>query len=178
MDFNDFEREQFFRAIWEAIRIERSVSNTLFTFGESQMPYYLVLDSMEKGETVSISQGEVRITRPTIITPETSHPQFQNFFENQQEEGMVEFLIARTAGFSHLKFHNHRKGEAKIVSDSVEEAVAKLNKQLDKEDEEQIAILSAPADFAGLAIFKYAADRVVESTPGNVQELRERGFLP
>ncbi|VAX40426.1 hypothetical protein MNBD_PLANCTO02-2481 [hydrothermal vent metagenome] len=178
MDFDHFDKEQFFHAVWETIRIERGVKQGLFTFGESQLPYFLVLDSMEEGKTVSISQGEVRITRPTIITPETSHPEFQNFFENQQEEGMVEFLIARTAGFSHLKFHNQKKGDAKIVSDSVEEAVAKLNKQLDKEDEESVAILSAPADFAGLAIFKYAADRVVESTPGNVQELRERGFLP
>jgi hypothetical protein len=29
----------------------------------------------------------------------------------------------------------------------------------------------------GIAIMRYAAERVWESAPGNIQELRERGFL-
>ena len=54
----------------------------------------------------------------------------------------------------------------------------RLNRQLDDEQEELVAILSAPPPLAGVAILRYAAERVWQSTPGNVQELRERGFLP
>jgi hypothetical protein len=60
----------------------------------------------------------------------------------------------------------------------VEEAVARLNRQLDGDDDDHIAILTAPARMAAFAVFRYATERVWQSAPDNVQELRERGFLP
>jgi hypothetical protein len=177
MDFNDFSRERRFRAAWEAIQIARPVHVTLFTFGESELPYFLVCDPADPGGTVSVRRGEVKVTRPLIITPENSRPEFQDFFENGAEQGFAEFLLSRTAAFSHLKFKN-QTGSERIVSDSVEEAVARLNRQLDDEDEDRVAILTAPPPLAGLAVLRYAAERVMASAPGNVQELRERGFLP
>jgi len=85
--------------------------------------------------------------------------------------------MARTAAFSHLQFSNET-GPARIASDSMEEAIDRLSRQLDDEEEDRVAILAAPPQLAGLAILKYAADRVWQSAPENLQELRERGFLP
>jgi hypothetical protein len=90
---------------------------------------------------------------------------------------MVDFLMARSAAFSHLKFDNSA-GPERIVSDNVEEVIAKLNRQLDSEEEDQVAILSAPKPLAGVALLRYAAERIWSSAPDNLQELRERGFLP
>lgn len=177
MGFDDFEREQRFRKLWDAVRIERPVHYTLFTFGESDLPYYLVCGASEEGGTVSITSGEVQITRPSIITPDTARPEFRNFFEDSEGEAVVDFLLARTAAFSHIKFDN-RSGPSRIVSDSVEEAVARLNRQLDDEEEDRVAILSAPSGLGGIAVLRYAIERVWASAPENVQELRERGFLP
>ena len=64
------------------------------------------------------------------------------------------------------------------MSDSSQEVIEKLNLQLDAEEEERVTILSAPSHLAGFAVMKYAMDRVLESGPHNIQELRERGFLP
>jgi len=177
MSFDELEREHRFREAWNAVQIERPVHNSLFTFGESVLPYFLVCGASQPRSTVSITRGEVKIARPTIITPGDARPEFQNFFENSDEEGFVEFLLARWAAFSHLKFDN-QSGSARIVSDNVEEAVAKLNRQLDAQEEDRVAILSAPPDLGGVAVLRYASERVWESAPENVQELRERGFLP
>lgn len=177
MDFSESERERKLRAAWNAVRIERPVHYTLFTFGESELPYFLVCSAERAGATVTITRGDVRITRPTIITPGNLRPEFHNFFEDADDESLVQFLLAREAAFSHLKLDN-RSGPAKIVSDSVQEAVARLNKQLDDEEEDRVAILSAPHQMAGVALLKYALDRVASSAHSNVQELRERGFLP
>ena len=177
MDFEDYNRAQHFQELWESVRIERPVHYSLFTFGESDLPYFLVCGPKQAGGTVSIIKGEVKITRPSIITPDNARPEFRNFFENADDEGMIEFLLARSAAFSHLKFDN-RSGPARIVSDSIEEAVDKLNRQLDGEEEDRVAILSAPAEMAGIAVLRYASERVWSSAPDNVQELRERGFLP
>jgi hypothetical protein len=175
--FNDQEQERRFRAAWEAVSIRRGVQYSLFTFGESLLPYFLVLSASRPGQTVSLTRGEVKIARPTIITPQSASPEFQNFFDNDANAEVAQFLLARTAGFSHLKLSN-ASGPKQIQSDSVEEIVSRLNRQLDDEEEDRTAILTAPPELAGIALLRYAAERVWSSAPDNIQELRERGFLP
>lgn len=177
MDFSEYHQQRRFQEAWESVQIVRPVHYSLFTFGESELPYYLVSEARKAGKTVSIRQGEVRITRPLIITPDNIDPEFRNFFEDDDDAAAAQFIMARSAAFSHLKFEN-ASGPARIVTDSVEEAVARLNRQLDDQEEDRVAIISAPAGLSGFAIFRYAAERVLQSAPDNVQELRERGFLP
>lgn len=176
MDFNydDLARLQ---EAWESVRIARPVHYGLFTFGESVLPYFLVCDIGEPKRPVAITRGEIRVTRPTIFTPENSPPELHNFFEDYGEQNAISLLLARTASFRHLKFNNV-SGNQEFVSDSVEEVVDRLNRRLDDEEEDQVAILTAPGPLAGMALLRYAADRIVQSAPDNLQELRERGFLP
>jgi hypothetical protein len=175
--FDAFDPERRFREAWQSVQIARPVHYSLFTFGESELPYYLVLESRQAGNPVKVRQGQVKITRPLIITPDNSEPEFENFFENEEDAGFAQFLLTRTASFSHLRLNNQSRGE-RIVSDSVEEAVARLNRQLDSEDEDRIAILTAPARYASMAVMRYTAERVMQSAKDNITELRERGFLP
>lgn len=177
MNFHEFEQQHRFRRAWEAVEIARPVSFSLFTFGDSQLPYFLVCAGKPSQPAVSITRGEVRVTRPLIITPDSFHPEFHNFFENEDDDTAARFIMARTAAFSNLKFEN-QQGPATIVTDSVEEAVARLNRELDNQEEDRVAVLCAPAELAGFAVFRYAVERVMQSTPDNIQELRERGFLP
>jgi hypothetical protein len=177
MMFDEFERLEKFRAAWNEVRIERSVEYGLFTFGDSDLPYFLVTSSPQEGKLVSIRQGQVNVKRPQIITPDNMRPELRDFFEEQEEAGFIEYLMARTAAFSNLRLSNH-SGPDKIVTDTVEEAVSRLNRQLDAEEEDRVAILSCPRQLAGLAAFRYASERILHSTPGNIQELRERGLLP
>ena len=54
MWFEDPEDESRFREIWEAVQIARPVSYSLFTFGESELPYFLVCDKPAEGDTVTV----------------------------------------------------------------------------------------------------------------------------
>lgn len=177
MDFADFEQQRRFHEAWEMVQIVRPVHHSLFTFGETTMAYFLVLNAEAPATTISITRGDVRVTRPLIITPDNARPEFQNFFDDTDDEMVAQFILARTAVFSHLKFQN-QSGPMRIVTDCMEEAVARLNRQLDADDEEHVAIITAPAKLASFAIFRYATERVWQSAPDNLQELRERGFLP
>lgn len=178
MLFPDFEDEAYFRRMWGAVRIERNIEYTLFTFGDSELPYYLVCYPDKQGGLVKVRKGEVKIAKPLILTPDSMGPEFRDFFEENEDESIVNFMLARRASlFSNLKLTN-RSGPEKLVSDSVEEVVAKLQKQLDSEDEDRVAILSAPTKLAGVAVLKLATERIMASAPGNVQELREKGLLP
>jgi SpoVK/Ycf46/Vps4 family AAA+-type ATPase len=175
--FEDFEQFQRFKSAWSSVRIERTAEYGLFTFGDSELPYFLVTTSADKDRLVKIRRGKVTISRARIITPDTMHPELRNFFEEHEEAGLVNFLMSRTAAFSNLKLSNE-SGPERIVTDTVEEAVAKLNQQLDAEEENGVAVLSAPAAMAGFAVFRYASEKVMSSAPDNIQEMRERGLLP
>jgi hypothetical protein len=175
--FDPFDPERKFREAWQAVHIARSVSYTLFTFGESELPYFLVLEAAQLGQPVTVRQGQVTITRPLIITPDNAEPEFQNFFENEEDAGFVQFMLARTASFSHLRLTNVPRSE-RIVTDSVAETVARLNRQLDADDEDRVAILTAPRRYASMAVMRYTAERIMLSAHDNITELRERGFLP
>jgi hypothetical protein len=178
MFFPNFEDESRFRRAWSAVQIVRSIEYTLFTFGDSELPYYLVCESDKPGGMVKVRKGEIKVARPLILTPDNMDPEFRDFFEEQEDSGYLQFLLARRASlFSNLKFTN-RHGPDKLVSDSVEEIVSQLNRQLDDEEEDRVAILTAPLALAGLAVLKYATERVSASGESNIQELRERGFLP
>ncbi len=174
--FDEFEQFRRFRQAWDSIKVERPVEYGLFTFGDSDLPYFLVT-SGGKERMVKIRRGNVTISRARIITPDTMHPELRNFFEENEDSGLIEFLMSRTAAFSNLRLSNE-SGPTRIVTDTVEEAVAKLNRQLDDEEEDRVAILSAPDELAGFAIFRYASERVISSAPSNIQELREKGLLP
>ena len=177
MSFDEMPPEHRFRAAWQAVDVARSVPYSLFTFGESELPYYLIVDAKRAGEPVGLTQGEVKITRPLIVTADNARPELEGFFEDQEFGDAIDFLLTRTAAFKHLKLGNVH-GPEQVVSDSVEEVVARLNRQLDAEEEDRVAILTAPYGLGGLAVLRYAAERVMQSAPDNIQELRERGFLP
>jgi len=177
MNFEDFDQEARFRAAWEAVSIARAVKYTLFTFGESVLPYYLVCPVSAAPAPVAVTKGEVRITRPLLITPDNSRPEFQNFFETDDEEVVVSFLLARTARFSPMKFDN-KSGAKRVVSETVEGMVDQLNRRLDADEEDHVAILTAPVKLGRVAVLRYATEQVMRSAPENLQELRERGFLP
>lgn len=177
MSLHHFDPERYFRKLWQSVAIVRGVPYSLFTFGESDLRYYLVVDADQMGEPVSVRQGTVKVTRPLIITAGSSRPEFQDFFEDSEFNDMVEFLMARTAAFSNLKLVNQSK-QSELVSDSVDEVVSKLNRQLDDDEEDRVAILTAPHGLGSIAVLRYTTERILESAPGNIQELRERGFLP
>jgi hypothetical protein len=174
--FGDYEQEQHFHQLWNAVSIERPVHYSLFTFGDSELPYFLVTPS-GKDNLVAIRRGTITISRARIITPENMRPEFRDFFDDASDQGIIEFLMARSAAFSNLKLTNQH-GSERIVTDTIAEAVDRLNDQLDAEEEDRTAILTAPEGLGGVALLKYASERVASSAHDNVQELRERGFLP
>jgi hypothetical protein len=174
MSFHD-DQMSHFAAAWNAVTIHRTTQYGLFTFGTSNLPYVLIVHGGDK-PTVGMARGEVVITRPLIITPNNAPVALRNFFESEDEEAVAQFILQRTASLSHLQFDN-RVGREQVVTDSVDEAVERFNRQFDSEGEDRCGIITAPRGFEGVGVFRYAAERVAASAPDNITELREKGFL-
>src|SRR5215218_2701230 len=70
MSMDSFRHSERWRRLWDAVAIVRPVHYSLFTFGESELLYWLVQDADRERTPVRIARGEVRVTRPLIITPD------------------------------------------------------------------------------------------------------------
>jgi hypothetical protein len=173
---DDFSNERRFRAAWESVKIVRESRFSLFTFGDTDLPYFLILSGINVDQAISLVRGNVKITRPMIIRPD-DYPELENFFEDSDENDLARFVLARSASFSNMKLRNSESTK-NLVSDSVEEMIAKVTQQLDSDEEEHVAVLTAPVQLAGFAVLRYAAERIMHSAPENIQEFREKGFLP
>ena len=59
---------------------------------------------------VTVKQGEIRITRPQIITPGNASPEFSNFFSEREEdgEGMLRFLTLSLGGLLQSENRQHQ----------------------------------------------------------------------
>lgn len=169
-----------FRRLLGRIRIARPVRRSLFTFGDTDLPYLLITPT-EDGPA-ELARGEVTVTRPTILTP-SSRPEFFGLFEDLAAEAgrdladFAMFALQRTAAFDRLRVSNEL-GLPERPGGGVEEVLARVNRRLDDEEDEDTAVLVAPRRLGPLVVLKYATERIARSGPDNVQELRERGFLP
>jgi hypothetical protein len=65
LPFDDFSQFQRLRKLWNSVRIERTVECGLFTFGDSDLPYYLITSSPE-AQLVKIRRGNVTISRAEL----------------------------------------------------------------------------------------------------------------
>lgn len=176
-----FEAERQFQRLMDRIKLARGVSRTLFTFGDSEIPYLLVFPPGDDGQA-EVRPGRVKVSRPTILTP-SSEPEFFGLFEEMADEAgvdlsdFVQFALRRTAAFERLKVENESQLPSK-PGGGVAEVVDRLNAKLDNEDDEDTSILIAPRGLGALAVLKLTGDRIQKSSEANVNDLRLRGFLP
>ncbi|QDT15287.1 hypothetical protein [Alienimonas californiensis] len=96
--------------------------------------------------------------------------------EGEDGEEVVRFLMSRGVKFGNLKI-GHRRLKRGVVARSPERVVEQLQEEILDEDD-RTGILLAPHGLGGVALVRYAAECIMESAPGNIGELRERGFLP
>ena len=163
------------------IRLARDVTRSIFTFGHTELPYYVIFEPDSGGQS-ELKTGQVTVSRPTILTPD-SEPEFFGLFEQLAEESgadladFVQFAIRRTAAFDRLKVAN-TFGNVERPGGGIEEVLERVNRRLDDEEDEETGVLVAPRGLGPLAVIKYAGYRISRSAPDNMQELRERGFLP
>ena len=96
--------------------------------------------------------------------------------ESEDGERVVRVLMSRGVKFGDLTV-GHRRGTRGKVARSPDRVVEQLKGEI-VDEADRTAILVAPHGLGGVALVRYAAECVMESAPGNIGELRERGFLP
>ncbi len=172
------------KRIKEAIRhteILRLPKQSLYTFGTTNIYYYLVTEpvyaDMTPGtdETV-IREGRVVAERPKIVTPyylsslEGFSSEARHYFES---------LVSEHGPDVRGLFYTYRNEpkELNIVSGGWAAVVDKLNADIDKRGDPLAAIIKGEDELWDVSLMKFIYELTSSSVRENVRQMNRRGLL-
>lgn len=165
----------------ERTEILRAPKQTLYTFGTTNIYYYLVTEPVyselvkDVAETV-IREGRVIAERPKIVTPyylnslEGFSPEARRYFS-----ALLEEFGANSQGLFYT-YRNEPK-EFNIVSEHLPAIVAKLNAEIDRRNDPLTAIIRGEDILWDVSLLKFIYEMTRSSVPDNLWQLGRRGRL-
>lgn len=172
-------------------RIEQAVRNTvilraprqnLYTFGTTNIYYYLVTEPSYSEpadsfmETV-VREGRVIAERPKIVTPyylsnlEGFSPEARRYFQTLLDE----FGERSVQGLMY-SYKNEPK-EMNIVSENLRSVVEKLNEKIDRREDKLAAIIKGEDTLWDVSLMKFIFEVTRTSAPHNFRQLEDKGLL-
>ena len=172
-------------------RIEQAVRNTeiirtpkqnLYTFGTTNIYYYLLTEPAyseimgDVSETV-IREGRVIAERPKIVTPyylsnlEGLSAEARRYFQ-----ALIEEFGERSIHGLAYAYRNEPK-ELNIVSDTIRSVVDKLNEKIDRQQDKLTAIIKGEDTLWDVSLMKFIFEITRTSAPHNFRQLETRGLM-
>ncbi len=170
--------------IREAVRhtkILRAPKQGLYTFGTTNIYYYLVTEPAYSelikniSETV-VREGRVVAERPRIVTPyylcglEGFSSEARRYFEALSKEH------GQNIRGLFYSYKNESK-ELTIVSDNLLSVVERINAEIDKRGDPLAAIIRGEDALWDVSLMKFIYELTSSSFPENVRQMGSRGLL-
>ena len=177
MDIDD----QRIRDAVKHTEILRAPKQSLYTFGTTNIYYYLVTEpaysELIKNSTETVvREGRVVAEKPRIVTPyylsrfEGFSTEARRFFEAATREH------GANIGGLFYTYKNEPK-ELTIISDSLPAVVEKLNAEIDKRGDRLAAIIKGEDELWDVSLMKFIYEVTRSSLPDNLRQLGNRGLL-
>ena len=177
MDIND----ERIRDAVERTEVLRAPQQSLFTFGRTNIYYYLVTEpaysDLISGATETvIREGRVLAERPQIVTPHYLSG-LEGFSTDARAyfDALIESHGAHVPGL--LYTYKNEPKELNIVSSDLPAVVDKLNAEIDRRGDRLSAIIKGLDDLWDVSLIKFIFEMTRRSVGNNVEEMGARGLL-
>ncbi len=161
--------------------ILRAPKKSLYTFGTTNIYYYLVTEPaysefMKNVTETVIREGRVIAERPKIVTPYYL-TNLEGFGSEARRylEALAEEHGSDIRGVFYT-YRNESKGLT-IVSDSLLTVVANLNAEIDKRGDPLAAIIKGDDALWDVSLMKFIYEVTRSSVQDNLRQMESRGFL-
>ncbi|MBI4268010.1 MAG: hypothetical protein HY662_04415 [Chloroflexi bacterium] len=173
--------DERFRDAVKRTEILRAPKQSLYTFGTTNIYYYLVTEPVyseltkSTAETV-IREGRVIAERPKIVTPYYLS-RLEGFSTDARK--YLEALIADYGASSPGLFYTYKNEpkELNIVSDNLLSVVEKLNADIDKRNDPLAAIIKGEDSFWDVSLMRFIFEMTTSSLKDNLRQLGHRRLL-
>jgi hypothetical protein len=165
----------------EHTEILRAPKQSLYTFGTTNIHYYLVTEPVyselvnSTTETV-VREGRVIAERPKIVTP--YYLSNLDGFSSEARRyfgALVEEHGANVRGLFYT-YKNEPK-ELTIVSDNLLSVVEKLNAEIDRRGDPLMTIIKGEDEFWDVSLMKFIYEMTRSSLQDNLSQMGSRGLL-
>jgi hypothetical protein len=162
--------------------ILRAPKQSLYTFGTTNIHYYLITEPAYSEllnnipETV-VREGKVIAERPKIVTPYYLS-QLEGFGLEARRyfEALIQEYGERSIHGLFYTYRNEPK-ELNIVSDNIPSVVDKLNTEIDKRGDQLAAIIKGEDELWDVSLMKFIFEITRSSVPHNLRQMGQRGLL-
>lgn len=162
-------------------KILRAPRQSLYTFGTTNIYYYLVTEPVyselvnDIRETV-VREGRVIAQKPRIVTPyylsslDGFSPEARKYFR---------VLMDTFGSDSRGLFYTYRNEpkELNIVSENIQAVIEKLNSRIDEKGDPLSAIIRGQDDLWDVSLIKFIYELTRSSLHDNLHQLDSRGLL-
>ena len=155
----------------------RSPGQSLATFGQTEIEYYLVSELARLPDRCRLRHGDLTAKKPRIITPENVLERFEGFGPEGKKYGDW-FLKAFGDELRGLQYQFvHQLRDSRLEHSAPNALIDRINRDLDPDLSKRVAILKGPEEIWHLSLLKSIVEISSRSFRGNVQELEERGLF-
>jgi len=176
------EKEQRIKQAIDATHIVRPPRQTLATFGETNIHYYLLtepayaeLQPQPAPETV-LREGHVIAQRPQIVTPFYMN-RLEGFGEDARRYfGMMAQRYGANAPGLLYTYKNEPQGLS-ILSGTPPEVAERIGSDIDARQDKLAAIIYGLDDMWDVSLFRFIYELTERSLGQNVGELQQHGLL-
>lgn len=162
--------------------IIRTPKQSLYTFGTTNIYYYLVTEPAyselinNTSETV-VREGRVIAERPKIVTPYyLSRLEGFGMEARRYFEALIDEYGERSIHGLFYTYRNEPK-ELNIISDNIPSVVEKLNAEIDKRGDPLAAIIKGEDELWDVSLMKFIFEITRRSVPHNLRQMGQRGLL-
>ncbi len=161
--------------------ILRAPKQSLYTFGTTNITYYLVTRPVysEPGDAVAetvVREGRVLAEKPRIVTPMyLSHLEGFGAEARRYFESLAQEYGTHTAGVFYT--YKNEPREMNIVSDDMLSVVEKINARIDERRDNLAAIIRGEDVLWDVSLLKFIFDLTRRSVGDNVSQMGKRGLL-
>ncbi len=161
--------------------ILRAPKQSLYTFGTTNIYYYLVTEPVYSElvknvtETV-VREGRVIAERPRIVTPYYLSG-VEGFSSNARRyfDALIEAHGPNVPGL--LYSYRNEPKELNIVSDNLLSVVEKLNAKIDQRGDPLSTIIKGQDELWDVALMKFIYEMTSKSLKDNIMQMGARGLL-
>jgi hypothetical protein len=167
------EAEENIQFAVEHTEVLRAPTQSLATFGTTNIYYYLVTELAEWVNVVR--EGRVIAARPKIVTPsylinlEGFSQEARKFIELMAEKHPHEPGIFYT--------YKNEPGEMNVVSERTDAVINKINRMVDDRQDPLAAIIKGVETLWDVSLLKFTFELTTNSVQANVAEMEKRGLL-
>ncbi len=171
-------RDDFDYAV-EQTEILRAPKRRIESFGATVFHFYVLSELMDSVNQVRVRDGEIRATRPEIVSPESYSKLLLDGF-GEEGSAFAEFLQKNQENLSVLKygFQIHQSNlKEDVVHEPLEAVSDRITADLEAEDEDMAAVIKGVDEAWEVSLLQFTMDLIRRSAGRNVTDYRDEGLL-